>query len=148
MSKLKLVADIPSLNGYTIEDVVRAYIKTRNTIEQIKERHKQELKKHHQYQAIQTAWLLTTLKATGQEMARTKYGTVSAAVRDTASCSDPNMFIDYVREHDAYELLDRRPNSTACREFNAKHGMLPPGVKLNTIRYVNVLARAQTEDNT
>jgi hypothetical protein len=148
MPSLKLITDIPSLDGYTIEDVVRAYIKTRSTIEQIKERHKQELKKYHKYQEIQTEWLLTTLKATGQEMARTKYGTVTAAMRDTASCSNPNEFIDYVREHDAYWLLDRRPNSTACREFNNKHGMLPPGVKLNTIRYVNVLARAQTEDNT
>jgi hypothetical protein len=145
---LKLVTDKPILDGYTIEDVVRAYIKTRNDIKQIKERHEQELKKYYQYQELQTEWLLTTLKATGQEMARTKYGTVSAAVRDTASCSDPNMFIDYVRENNAYELMDRRPNSTACREFNDKHGMLPPGVKLNTIRYVNVLARAQTEDIT
>jgi hypothetical protein len=69
-------------------------------------------------------------------------------VRDTASCSDPNLFIDYVREHDAYELLDRRPNSTACKEFLKANNQLPPGVKLNSMRYVNVRTGtpSQTED--
>ena len=128
------------------ERLVQAFIATRDKIEEIKERHKQELARPNKLKDMLTAQLLNDLKATGQEMARTKYGTVSAATKDTASCSDPNLFVDYVREHDAYELMDRRPNSTACREFLNEHGELPPGVKLNVLQYVNVRAAAQKED--
>jgi hypothetical protein len=145
MPKLKIVNDAPAFD-YKIDELVNAYNATDNVINKIKERYQQELKKPNRLKELLTEQLLNMLKATGQEMARTEYGTVSAAVRDTASCSDPNMFIDYVREHDAYELMDRRPNSTACREYLEEHGMLPPGVKLNSIRYVSVRNRKTAKD--
>jgi len=129
---------------YRLDELVEAYIDCRRMIESIEERHKQELAKPRKLKEMLTERLLDMLAATGQEMARTKFGTVSAATRDTASCSDPNIFVDYVREHDAYELMDRRPNSTACRAFLEEHGELPPGVKLNVLQYVNVRA-AHTE---
>ena len=128
------------------DELVRAYNKTDNVIDKIKERHKQELEKPHRLKELLTERLLEALADTGQEMARTQYGTVSAAVRPTASCFDPNLFIDYVRKHDAYELMDRRPNSTACQEFNNQHGELPPGVKINLIRFVSVRNRKTEED--
>lgn len=86
-----------------------------------------------------TAELLKQLDTQGAEMARTKHGTVSALVRHTASLSDPDAFMDYVRENDLYELMDRRANAVACREhakFN--NGVMPPGVKINSVRYVGV----------
>jgi hypothetical protein len=147
MPKLKIVNDAPTFD-YKIDELVKAYNETDNVIDKIKERYQQELKKPNRLKELLTEQLLNMLKATGQEMARTKYGTVSAAVRDIASCSDPNMFIDYVREHDAYELMDRRPNSTACRVYVEEHGMTPPGVKLNSIRYISVRHRKTEEDLT
>ena len=131
---------------YKFDELVEAFIECRDVIEAIKERHKQELAKPNQLKEMLTERLLDMLASTGQDMARTKFGTVSAATRDTASCSDPNIFVDYVREHDAYELMDRRPNSTACRAFLDEHGELPPGVKLNVLRYVNVRAASHTEN--
>lgn len=128
------------------DKLVKAFIDCRSKIEEIKERHKLELTKPLQLKELLTERLLQGLADTGQQMARTQHGTVSAAVRDTASCYDPNLFITYVREHDEYELVDRRPNETACREFLKQHGELPPGVKFNSMRYVNVRAATQTED--
>ena len=130
-----------------LDKLVNYYIKLRTEIEDIKKQHEAELAKHLKAREVLTEQLLEALDSTGQEMARTKFGTVSAAVRDTASCSDPALFIDYVRKNDAYELVERRPNSTACREFaKGNDGKWPPGVKVNSIRYVNVRSPAQKED--
>jgi hypothetical protein len=155
MPKLKVVDNEPPAPDLSRFDMlVKAFVATGRVIEEIEAEHRERLKKPLRLKELLTEELLNRLAETGQEMARTKYGTVSAAVRDTASCSDPNLFIDYVREHDAYELLDRRPNVTACREYNNEHGMLPPGVKLNSIRYISMRSTtaqkeaAQTEDNT
>src|SRR6266576_838310 len=120
------------------DELVRAFVELRKVVKEIEDRHKQELAKPLRLKELLTAELLEGLASTGQEMARTQYGTVSAAVRVTPSCSDPNLFIAYVREHDAYALMDRRPNGTACAEFAKAHGQLPPGVKVSQVRYVNV----------
>jgi hypothetical protein len=129
-----------------LDKLIYYYIQVRDTIDSIKHRHKDELAKYEKVKGHLTESLLTALDGTGQEMARTKMGTVSAAVRDTASCTDANAFIDFVREHDAYELMDRRPNGTACKEFAKANGTLPPGVKINSTRYVNVRVPTQKED--
>jgi hypothetical protein len=125
-------------HDYTFEFLVDAFIQNRDAIEKMEERHKLELKPAFRLRELLAEQLLLKLKATGQEMARTKAGTVSAAPRISISCSDPGIFMDYVRENDAYELLDRRPNKTACIEFNDVNGQLPPGVKMNTKQDVNV----------
>ena len=59
-------------------------------------------------------------------------------IKHTASLGDPDAFMDYVMKNGAFELMDRRANSTACREFAEEHGSLPPGVKLNSTRTVGV----------
>jgi hypothetical protein len=123
---------------YKFDKLVKAFVDTRSVIEDIEERYKQEKKKPLRLKELLTEQLLKKLKQTGQEMARTKYGTVTAVTHDTASCSDPDIFIHYVSEHNAYELLDRRPNKTACKEFLKNNGELPPGVKFNSKQDVNV----------
>jgi hypothetical protein len=129
-----------------VDKLVAYYIATRNEIKDIKERHAQELAKPEHGLDVLTEKLLGVLKSIGTESARTKFGTVSAQTRDTASCSDPNVFINYVRENDAYELLDRRPNGTACKEHVKQHGEPPPGVKINSVRYVSVRSPAKGEE--
>jgi hypothetical protein len=144
MPKLKLVPpEPPPSTDHKFDEMVFAFIATRDKIEEIEARHKHELANPRRLKELLTERLLNKLQETGQEMARTKYGTVSAATRDTPSCTDPNLFVQYVRDNDAYELLDRRPNATACKEFLKEHGQLPPGVKLNQLRYVNVQRKSE-----
>jgi hypothetical protein len=82
--------------------------------------------------------MLAFLDQTGQESARTSQGTVTARVDRTASCSDPDEFMAFIRESGLLELLDRRPNKTACLAYLSEHNELPPGVKLDSIRNVSV----------
>jgi hypothetical protein len=148
MTNQELIADeldTPPTTELRFDELVSAFIDTRDVIKAIEERYKEELKKPYRLKALLTERLLDKLKATGQAAARTEYGTVTAVVHTTVSCSDPNAFVDYVREHDAFELMDRRANKTACEEFLKNTGELPPGVKINRQQDVNVL-RAKPKD--
>ena len=82
--------------------------------------------------------IMKALDATGQESARTEFGTASINVNHYASCSDPDVFVDFVRENDAWELMERRASGLACRAFAEENGHLPPGVKINTVRSIGV----------
>jgi hypothetical protein len=130
-----------------VDKLINYYVLTRNQIAEIKQRHKNELAPSEKAMGVLAAELIEVLDQSGVESARTKSGTVSLSSHDSASCSDPTMFIDYVREHDAYELVNRHPNPTACKEFVKEHGKPPPGVKLNSIRTVKVNSpRKELED--
>jgi hypothetical protein len=121
-----------------VDKLVADYIATRNYIKALKDKHKAELAEFELALEKLGGRLLLFLDSHGQEMARTAAGTVSATVRDTASLSDPDIFIEFVAEHGLYELLDRRANATACKDFAKENGTLPPGVRINTLRGVSV----------
>jgi len=126
-----------------VDKLVADYIATRDYIKREKERQKQELAEFELALEKLSGRLLLFLDYHGQEMARTAEGTVSATYRDTASLSDPDIFMEFVAEHGLYELLDRRANATACKDFAKDTGTLPPGVRINTLRGVSV--RTATE---
>ena len=58
--------------------------------------------------------------------------------RYSASLADPKAFMDYIKTHEAWDLLDRKANATAVKEFVAEKGFLPPGANLSAIRTINV----------
>jgi hypothetical protein len=128
----KVVADA------RVDKLVANYIDTRNYIKNLKKKHEEELAEFELALEKLAGRLLLFLDSHGQEMARTAAGTVSATSRDTASLSDPDVFMGFVAEHGLFELLDRRANATACKDFAKDTGTLPPGVRINTLRGVSV----------
>lgn len=121
-----------------IETRVSQYVQVRDRIREISDRHTQELAPLVETQNLLTAWLTEALSTAGAESIRTKGGTVYTTTRYSASLADPQSFMNYVIEHSAWDLLDKRANSTACRDFTEQKGSLPPGVNLNAIRTVGV----------
>lgn len=122
-----------------VDKLVADYIAVRNFIRAMEKRHEAELEEYKIALKKLEGRLLQFLDTTHQEMARTAAGTVSATVRPTASLNDPDVFIEFVAERGLYELLDRRANATACRDFaKENNGVLPPGVRINFLRGVSV----------
>jgi len=125
--------------GGRIDKRVAQYIGVRDEIARIEEEHKEQLKPLNALKEKLVQSMLDFLDHTGQKSARTEFGTVTAKVNYTSPLTDPDVFMTFVRENDAYELMDRRANSTAVREYLDEHdGQLPPGVKLNARRTVGV----------
>ncbi len=69
---------------------------------------------------------------------KTKAGTCYLSTKSTASLADPDAFMNYVIENKQFDLLDRRANVTAVKDFVTAHKALPPGVNLSTIETLGV----------
>lgn len=85
------------------------------------------------------AVLLKTFEDTGMESVKTEFGTAYRSVRTSASVADWDAFFTHVREHGAWEMLERRCNKTAVEQHKAVNdGQLPPGLNWREERVVNV----------
>jgi hypothetical protein len=122
-----------------IDKLIANYIAVRNHIKEMK---KEQAEFELALQKL-AGRLLLFLEHTGQEMARTAAGTVSATEKATASLPDPDVFMEFVVEHRRHDLLNRHANATACLDFAKENGTLPPGVKISRVRSVSV--RSATE---
>jgi hypothetical protein len=134
----------PSGNGqltvdHRVDKRVAQLVMIRDEIERVEEEQKKQVAPLKAVRDRIIGELLMFLEQTGQKSAKTAEGTVSIKVTYTAPLTDPDEFMTFVRENDAYELMDRRANATACKEYAEEHdGALPPGVKLNSKRSVGV----------
>lgn len=124
-----------------IDKMVAQYLALREKIRELDARYKAVLEPFELVKNKLGGMMLEFLDQTGQESAKTSEGTVYARVKHTASLADPDVFMEYVIKHGAYDLLDRRANSVACRDHAEEHGELPPGVKLSSIRNAGVRAK-------
>jgi hypothetical protein len=88
--------------------------------------------------------------STKKSSIKTEYGTCYFSTKWTTSVSDKDAFMNYVVEHQAWSLLDKRANVTAVKAFAAKavkdkaEQVLPPGVKLTGLRSVRVRKAGET----
>lgn len=70
---------------------------------------------------------------------KTAAGTATIQTRYSASLSDPDAFMTHVIAHSAFELMDRRANVTAVKDYVTKHaGEKPPGVNLSAVETLSV----------
>lgn len=120
------------------EQNVAAYVKIRDLIKEKNDEFAESIKDLVQLQNDLTAWLTAKLEAVEAASVRTKAGTVYSTTRYSASLADPQAFMDFVKRTDKFELIDRKANATAVRDFVETTGSLPPGVNLNAIRTVGV----------
>jgi len=128
----------PSPGNGRIDKRVAQFIMVRDEIERIKGEHKLALKPYEDIKSKLIGEMLDFLDRTGQKSAKTADGIATIQVRHTAVCTDPDEFMEFVFTHNLRELLDRRANAVACRDYAEENGNLPPGVKINSMRTVGV----------
>jgi hypothetical protein len=129
----------PNGKGTRVDTLVMQYVQLRDKIAEIKEAQKKHLEPYEEMKQQLVGTLLKFLETTGQESAKTAEGTVYISTRSTAALADPDAFMDFVIEHGKFDLVNRVANAPACLEHAKENdGVLPPGVKINTIRTIGV----------
>ena len=74
---------------------------------------------------------LKYLNEQGVDSARTPAGTVYRQVEMIPSAEDWDEVYKFIRENEAFEMLERRIKKTFVAEYQEEHdGELPPGVKV------------------
>ena len=104
-----------------VDDIVAAYVRLRDQKAELKAQQAEALKPYDE--------ALAKLEAeAGVESMKTSAGTVYQSVAMSATVQDKSAFMDYIKEHQAFDLLDVRANKTAVQDFVTENQDTPPGV--------------------
>lgn len=122
----------------TVDKRVAQYIAVRDAIKAANDKHEAEIKPLTDLQNMLTGWLQSFMEQAGAENVKTAHGTCYSSTRYSASLADPEAFMKFVRDTNSFDLLDRKANVTAVKDYVAEKNTLPPGVNLSSIKTVGV----------
>ena len=127
-----------SNDNSNVEKAVATYRKLRDSKDEIKARHAEELKPINDGLFKLETWLLSTLNDIGANSIKTESGTAYKSTITHAKISDWDASLKFVIENNLWHMLERRVSKTAVEEYIESKGTAPPGVEVNVEVRVNV----------
>lgn len=122
-----------------LSEAVSLYIKLRDKKAEIKAAMDEQIKPLQEKMDRLEAKLLEAFQTTGVDSVKTEFGTAYTSVRTTASIADRDAFMEFVKAHEEWSLLEVRAAKTAIEQYRAANDdELPPGVNIREERVVNV----------
>lgn len=82
--------------------------------------------------------MLQFFEETGQNSAKTDFGTPYVTLRESYSVADRDSYLAWVQENEAWEFLESRVSKSAVDAYKEEHGELPPGINYSAERKVNI----------
>jgi len=122
----------------TAEQLARVYVKIRDKRRELA---KQDDELKEQLDAI-SLQLLEICKAQGASTIRTEHGTVSRRTSKNYWTSDWGSFFQFIKEHDAFSLLQHRINNANMATFLEENpDLCPPGMNAEMSQTVVITKR-------
>lgn len=124
----------------TMDQVVEAYIKTRNMISELEDK----ISEMKVLQSRKEEYMLGLLAEVGGNSMQTDHGTVYTLVKESVTVADPDVFFQWVKDNDRFDCLERRAAKTAVlelmgdREENGRPNPPPAGLNYVAIRGIGV----------
>ena len=113
-------------------DIIRHYIKWRDQKKEIEERHKAELAPLKEKMEKAEAALQKIMLDSGLKQLKSTAGTAYIAEQVSTKVFDWEKTLEWVREHNRYDVLERRVNKTIAQEEDI------PGVEVSKRLKTNV----------
>lgn len=128
----------------TPDKMVSAYINIRNAIHE----KEQEIKELKEKQAAISDAMLELFSDQNVDSMKTKYGTASRRVHSTYWTSDWEAMYNFIRDNDAFHLLEKRIHNGNMREYINENpdDRLPIGLQSNTKYILSVRKSTKTGD--
>lgn len=121
-----------------VEQLTRVYVKIRDKRRELAKQD-DELKEQLNTVAQQ---LLDICKDQGASTIRTEHGTVSRRVAKNYWTSDWGSFFQFIKEHDAFSLLQQRINNANMASFLEENpDLCPPGMNAEVTQTVVITKR-------
>jgi hypothetical protein len=121
-----------------ISEVVQKYVQIRDRRAERKALYQQADAADEKLQSQIEAKLLQVFNDTGMTSVRTECGTAYVTTRTAATIADKEAFMNYVKEHGEWPLLEVRASKAAVEEFVAANDDLPPGINWRSESVVNI----------
>jgi hypothetical protein len=121
-----------------IEKVVSTYIKLRNSKAAVEAAAKEEVEIIKAKMVKLESWLLAQANEQNVTSFKTKSGTAFVTTVDYANVADWDAVLSFIKDNQAFDMLERRVSKTAVRGYIESMGKVPAGVNYGTKIEVNV----------
>lgn len=121
-----------------IVEIVEKYIKLRDKRDAIKNEVKQKVATIEAAMAIAEGVLMDFFNKSGMDSAGCAAGTAFKTTRTSATVADWDSVIEYIKENEAWHMLEHRVSKKAIEEYVATEGDLPPGVNWSAETTINI----------
>jgi hypothetical protein len=131
-----------SEENMSAEELAKIYIKIRTAKEEAADRHKQEIAEFNAQLETISAEMLEICKELDVSSMRTNEGTIIRKVHTRYATNDWDSLYQFIKEHDAYGLLEQRLHQTNTKQFLEENpDLLPPGLWSDS-KYTIVVKRS------
>ena len=125
------------------DKLAKVYIKMRDKLQELQREYEEEEANIRAQMEIIEQKLLDICKETGADSIKTPVGTVMKSTKTSIWPSDWAAMYDFIRQHDAYDLLERRVHQTNMKTWLEDNpGLLPQGLNAET-RYSVTVRRSK-----
>jgi hypothetical protein len=100
----------------TVDEVIAAYVKLRTKKDAIEAEAKDRVKGVKEKLEQLEAWLKEKADEQGVTSFKTKHGTAFLTTTDYANVGDWDAVLEFVRENEAFDMLEKRISKIAVRE--------------------------------
>ncbi len=122
----------------TVDSVIGAYMVLRWNKEKIEAQAKVDVDKIKADMGKIESWVKQQADTMGVTSFKTKHGTAFLTTTDYANVADWDAVLGYIRENEAFDMLERRVSKTAVRGYIELNKVVPPGVNYGTKLEVNI----------
>ncbi len=128
----------------TVDKVIGTYIKLRAQKEAVEADVKDQLANIKVKMSKLEAWIQAKSDETGVKSFKTDHGTAFMSTSDFASVGDWDAVLNFIKDNDAYDMLNKAVNKKAVREYLDINGAVPNGVNFGTKISVSVRRPAKS----
>lgn len=122
----------------TVDSIIGKYVELRATKQAKDAAHKADIKLIDDKLKKLEAWLQMKMHVDGVKAINTDSGMAYKTTVEQATVSDMNSFIEFVKEKEAWHLLEKRVSKTGIRELLDADEPLPPGINWFVTTAINV----------
>ena len=121
-----------------IGDVIRAYTKLRDQRTAVEAEVKEKVATIKAKMTKLEAYLKEQMDAQGLTQFKSDHGTAFLTTTDFANVGNWDEVLQFIKDNEAYDMLEKRVSKTAVRGYMDKHKRVPPGVTYGTTLDVNI----------
>lgn len=122
----------------TPNDIIGAYVSLRGEKDRLSAEYKASVKVIDDKLKKLEVWLQMWLSKEELNSVNSESGTAYKTTVEQATVSDMNAFIEFVKENEAWHLLEKRVSKTGVREMLDADEPIPPGINWYVTTAINV----------
>jgi hypothetical protein len=139
MSEAEVASDTRlRINVPNVGDVIRTYMKLRDQKAAIEGEVKERVADLKAKMEKLEAFLKTQMDAQGLTSFKSDYGTAFLTTTDYANVADWDAVLDFIRDNEAFDMLEKRVSKIAVRGYIEANKAVPPGITYGTKLEVNI----------